>query len=118
MTRLLGLPALLIVLAVGGYLYAKDAKSNGPTSGAVSQAIAGADTAVAATNFRGADAAMQAFFAQNGTYAGATLPPGSGVFLVRSDASSYCLQATGAGGAAEHENGPGGAALPGACQTS
>ncbi|HEX3055641.1 MAG TPA: hypothetical protein VHP82_05815 [Gaiellaceae bacterium] len=118
MTRLLGLPALLIVLAVGGYLYAKDAKSNGPTSGAVSQAIAGADTAVAATNFRGADAALQAFFAQNGTYAGATLPPGSGVFLVRSDAGSYCLQATGAGGAAEHENGPGGAALPGACQTS
>jgi len=118
MTRLLGLPALLIVLAVGGYLYAKDAKSNGPTSGAVSQAIAGADTAVAATNFRGADAALQAFFAQNGTYAGATLPPGSGVFLVRSDAGSYCLQATGAGGAAEHENGPGGAALPGACETS
>jgi hypothetical protein len=118
MTRLLGLPALLIVLAVGGYLYAKDAKSNGPASGTVSRAIAGAGTAVAATNFQGADAAMQAFFAQNGTYAGATLPPGSGVFLVRSDAGSYCLQATAAGGSAEHENGPGGAALPGACQTS
>ena len=115
MTRLLGLPALLIVLAVGGYLYAKDAKSNGPTSGTVTAAIAGASTAVAATNFQGADAAMQAFYAQNGTYAGATLPPGTGTFLVRSDAGSYCLQATAAGGAAEHENGPGGQVLPGAC---
>ena len=37
MTRLLGLPALLIVLAVGGYLYTKDAKSNGPTSGTVTR---------------------------------------------------------------------------------
>lgn len=115
MTRVLGLPALLIVLAVGGYLYAKDAKSNGPTSPTLTQAIGQANTAVAATNFQGADAAMQAFFAQNGTYAGATLPPGSGVFLVRSDASSYCLQATAADGTAQHENGPGGRALPGAC---
>ena len=115
MTRLLGVPALLIVLAVGGYLYAKDAKSNGPTSGTVTAAIAGANTAVAATNFQGADAAMQAFYAQNSTYVGVTLPPGTGTFLVRSDAGSYCLQATAAGGAAEHENGPGGQVLPGAC---
>ncbi len=115
MTRLLGLPALLIVLVVGGYLYTKDAKSNGPTSGTVTAAIAGADTAVAATNFRGADAAMQVFYAQNSTYAGATLPPGTGVFLVRSDASSYCLQAAAAGGAAVHESGPGGQVLPGPC---
>ena len=115
MTRALGLPALLVVLAIGGYLYAKDSKSNGPASGTVTQAIAAANTAVSATNFQGADAAMQAFYAQNGTYAGATLPPGSGVVLVRSDAGSYCLQATAAGGAAEHENGPGGSAQPGVC---
>ena|SRR5581483_1512386 len=115
MTRLLGLPALLIVLAVGGYLYANDAKSNGPTSGTVTAAIAGANTAVAATNFQGAGAAMQAFYAQNGTYTGAALPPGSGVVLVRADASSYCLQAAAADGTASHENGPGGAPLPGAC---
>lgn len=115
MTRLLGLPALLVVLAVGGYLYTKDANSNGPTSGTVTQAIAQASTAVAATNFQGADAALQAFFAQSGTYAGATLPPGTGVVLVRADAASYCLQATAADGTAQHENGPGGRALPGAC---
>jgi hypothetical protein len=115
MTRALGLPALLVVLAVGGYLYAKDAKSNGPTSGTVTQAIASANTAVAATNFQGADTAMQVFYAQNGNYAGAALPPGSGVVLVRSDATSYCLQATAPDGSAQHENGPGGSAQPGAC---
>jgi hypothetical protein len=115
MTRLLGLPALLIVLAVGGYLYAKDAKSNGPGSPTLTQATAQANVAVAATNFQGADTAMQAFFAQSGSYAGATLPPGSGVVLVRSDATTYCLQATAADGTASHEDGPGGTALPGAC---
>jgi len=111
MTRAtLGLPALLIALAIGGYLYAKDMKSNGPTSPAVTQMIAQANTAVAATNFEQADAAMQGFYAQNGTYANAVLPPGTGVVLVRSDATSYCLQA-----GAEYENGPGGQPQPGSC---
>ena len=110
MTRLVGLPMLLIALAVGGYLYATNAKSNGPTSPPVQQAITQAQVNVAATNFHGADTAMQGFFAQNGTYAGAVLPPGSGVVLVRSDASSYCLQA-----GTEHETGPGGQAQPGPC---
>lgn len=112
MTRLLGLPSLLIVLVVGGYLVSKQMQSSGPTSPPVQQVLTQASVNVAATNFQGADAAMQAFFAQNGTYAGATLPPGTGVLLVRSDASSYCLQ-TPAGD--EHENGPGGQAQPGAC---
>ena len=110
MTRLVGLPMLLIALAVGGYLYATNAKSNGPTSPPVQQAITQAQVNVAATNFQGADTAMQGFFAQNGTYAGAVLPPGTGVVLVRSDASSYCLQA-----GTEHEAGPGGQAQPGPC---
>jgi hypothetical protein len=115
MARVIGLPALLVVLAIGGYLYAKDAKSNGPASPTVTQAIGAAKTAVAATNFQGADTALQAFFAQNGSYAGSTMPPGSGVVLVRSDATTYCLQATAADGTAEHENGPGGQPQPGAC---
>ena len=115
MLRVLGLPSLLVVLVIGGYLYAKDAKTNGPTSPTVTQAIAQANTAVAATNFQGADTAMQAFFAQSSTYAGATLPPGSGVVLVRADATSYCLQVTAADGTPQHENGPGGQPQPGAC---
>jgi hypothetical protein len=109
-TRLLGIPGLLVVLAIGGYLYAKGMRSSGPTSPPVQQAITQAQVGVAATNFQGADAAMQGFYAQNGTYAGATLPPGTGVVLVRADATSYCLQA-----GSEHENGPGGQAQPGAC---
>lgn len=110
MTRLLGLPALLVVVAVGGYLYAQNAKSN--TSPPVQQAITQAQVNVAATNFQGASTAMQAFFAQSGTYAGAALPPGSGVILARADATSFCLQ-TPAGD--QHENGPGGAPASGAC---
>jgi hypothetical protein len=55
---------------------------------------------------------VQAFFAQSGTYAGAALPPGSGVILARADATSFCLQ-TPAGD--QHENGPGGAPASGAC---
>jgi hypothetical protein len=112
MTRLVGLPMLLVALAVGGYLYATNAKSNGPSAPPVQQAITQAQVDVAATNFQGADAAMQGFYAQNGTYAGAVLPLGTGVVLVRADAASYCLQ-TAAGD--EHESGPGGQAQPGPC---
>ena len=113
MTRaIFGLPALLIALAIGGYLMTKQMKSSGPTSPPVQQAITQANAEVAATNFQQADAAMQGFFAQNGTYAGAVLPLGTGVVLVRSDAASYCLQ-TAAG--TEHETGPGGSAQPGPC---
>jgi hypothetical protein len=109
-TRLLGLPALLVALAVGGFLYATQAKSDGPTSSVVQQATVQAQASVSTTNFQGADTSMQAFYAQSGTYAGATLPPGSGVVLVRADATSYCLQA-----GDEHENGPGGQVQPGGC---
>jgi hypothetical protein len=109
---MLGLPALLVVVLIGGYLTVKNMNSNGPTSPPVQQAITQAQVNVAATNFQGADAAMQAFFAQSGSYAGAALPPGTGVVLVRADASSYCLQTPAAD---LHETGPGGQAQPGPC---
>jgi hypothetical protein len=110
MVRTLTIPVVLVVALVGIYLYSQDAKSNGPTSVSGRQAITQAQSAVAETNFAQADAAMQAFYAQSGTYAGATLPPGTGVVLVRADPTSYCLQA-----GAEHEEGPGGQPQPGAC---
>lgn len=110
MGRTLTIPAVLVVAFVGLYLYSQDAKSNGPASVSGQQAVTRAQSAVAATNFAQADAAMQAFYAQSGTYAGATLPPGSGVVLVRAATASYCLQA-----GAEHEDGPGGQAQPGPC---
>jgi hypothetical protein len=71
--RVLGIPAVLVVALIGIYLYAQDAKSNGPTSAAGQQAISQAQSSVAATNFARADAAMQAYYTQTGTYAGATL---------------------------------------------
>jgi hypothetical protein len=108
--RILGLPALLVVVLIGGYLYTQDMRSNGPTSATGAQAVTLAQSAVAATNFGQAAAAMQAFFVQSGTYADATLPPGTGVVLVRADATSYCLQA-----GDEHEDGPGGQPQPGSC---
>jgi hypothetical protein len=112
--RTLGLPVLLISLIIGAYLFATQSKNEGPTSPAITQAEAQANQAVAGTNFQGADASMQAWFAENQTYAGATLAPGAAVVLVRADTTSYCLQSN-AGTAVEHENGPGGTAQPGPC---
>jgi len=114
MTRLFGLVALLSAFAVGAYLFAVQSQKEGPTSSAVTQAEAQAASAAAGTNFQGAAQAMQAWYAANGTYAGAMLPPGAGVVLVRADAGGYCLQ-TPQGSVVEHELGPGGSPQPGAC---
>jgi hypothetical protein len=115
MTRVIGLPALLVALVIGGYLYTKNAQTNGPTSPQMSQAIDQAQSAAAGTDFRQAEVSLQTWYAESGTYAGAALPPGSGVTLVRADATSYCVQATATDGTAEHESGPGGRAMPGPC---
>ena len=114
MSRLLGLPLVLVSLAVGGYLFVAQSRTEGPTAPAVAQAVTQAESVVAGTNFQGADMSLQAWYAENATYAGATLPPGSGVILVRADATGYCLQ-TVVGGAVEHELGPGGQPQPGSC---
>jgi hypothetical protein len=108
--RVLGIPAFLVVALIGVYLSMQNAQSNGPTSAPGQQAITQAQSEAAATEFGQAAAAMQGFYLQSGTYAGATLPAGTGVVLVRADATSYCLQAGG-----EHEVGPGGQPQPGAC---
>ena len=110
MLRILGIPALLVAVVIGLYLAAKGMQSNGPTSAAGQQAISQAQSVGAGADFSQADTALQAFFDENQTYAGATLPPGSGVVLVRADATSYCLQA-----GSEHEDGPGGSPQPGPC---
>jgi hypothetical protein len=114
MTRLFGLVAVLAAFAVGVYLYAAQTRDAGPTSPSVTSAEARAETTAAAANFAGVTASLQAWFAENGTYAGAALPPGSGVVLARADTSGYCLQTT-AGTAVEHEAGPGGQPQPGPC---
>jgi hypothetical protein len=115
MSRSLGVPLLLVTLLIGGYLFMQQAKTTGPAAPAVTQAEAQAQNYAAATDFQGAIPAMQASYAANGTYAGAVLPPGSGVVLVRADAVSYCLQTTGDASTMMHETGPNGAAQSGPC---
>jgi methylthioribose-1-phosphate isomerase len=112
MSRVLGIPAVLVVAVVGIYLYTQDAKSNVTPAATEQQAITQAQAGVAATNLSQAAAAMQATYTQSGTYAGATLPVGTGVVLVTADAYSYCLQTSGGD---EHEMGPGGQPQPGPC---
>ncbi len=110
MLRVLGIPAVLIVLFVGAYLSMKDMSSNGPTSASGQQEISQAQSATAGLDFSQAVPALQAYFDQNHTYAGATLPVGSDVTLVSADATTYCLQSGN-----EHEVGPGGQPQPGPC---
>ena len=110
MLRVLGVPALLIAVFIGIYLSAKDMQSNGPQSAAGQQAVTQAQSMTAGLDFSQVVPGLQAYFDQNHTYVGATVPPGSNVTLVTADATSYCLQS-----GSEHEVGPGGQPQPGSC---
>ena len=110
MLRVIGIPAILVTLFLGAYLSMKDLQTNGPTSPAGRQAIAQGHSATAGVDFSQDVPVLQAYFDQNQTYVGATLPPGSQVTLVTADATSYCLQS-----GDEHEVGPGGTPQPGPC---
>jgi hypothetical protein len=109
MLRVLGIPALLIVVFVGFYLASQDAKSTTP-SASDQQATAQAQSVGAEADFGQVLPGLQAYFDQNQTYVGATLPPGSGVVLASANATAYCLQEGN-----EHEIGPGGTPQPGPC---
>lgn len=93
---------------------AMNMQRSGPTSATAQQAEQEANAAVASMNFTAAATQLEAFHAENATYAGAAMPPAFGVTLVRADLASYCLQA-GAGTSAQHFTGPGGAAAAGPC---
>jgi hypothetical protein len=108
----MGMVLLVLTLAIGGYLFAQQAKTTGPTSQAAQQAEAQATAAASATSFDAALPTLQAWFADHGTYAGAVLPPSYGVTLVRGDAASFCLQSA---DGQLHETGPNGAPAAGPC---
>ena len=114
MGRALAFPLLLISLAVGGFLFVRQAQSHGPASTVATQAEAQAAAAGAATDFAAAQPVLQAWFADHGTYAGVSLPPVYGIVVARADAASFCLQA-GTGAGAAHEPGPGGQLQSGPC---
>jgi len=115
MTRTIGLTMLLASLLIGGYVFLRQSQGSGAGAPGANQAETQAQAAVAATNFQGMVSVLQGWYASNGTYAGATLPAGSGVALVRSDATSYCLETIGSATATMHETGPNGSPQPGAC---
>jgi len=101
-------PLLLIALAVGGFLFVRQAQSEGPTLTTQPVLVA------AATDFAAAQPVLEAWFATHGTYAGVRLQPAYAVAVARADASSFCLQ-TGTRSGAMHEIGPGGAPQSGPC---
>jgi hypothetical protein len=114
MSRSFGLVAVICSLAIVAALMALNARENGPTSQTAQRAETEGQAAVSSLNFTQAATELEAYRAEHGTYAGATLPPAFGVVLVRGDVSSYCLQA-GVGGATQHFSGPGGPAATGPC---
>jgi hypothetical protein len=114
MSRGFGLVAVICSLAIVAALMALNARENGPTSQTVQRPETQGQAAVSSLNFTQAATELEAYRAENGTYAGATLPPAFGVVFVRGDVSTYCLQA-GVGGATQHFSGPGGPAAAGSC---
>jgi hypothetical protein len=104
------LPLTLIVLAVGGFLFVRQSQTSGPTSSVVTQAETQAASDAAAANFAAALPVVQAWYSDNGTYDGLTLPPIYGITVARTDATSFCLESGN-----EHETGPGGEPQPGPC---
>ena len=101
-------------MAIVAVLMAMNASQNGPTSKSAKRAKAEATAAVSSLNFTAAATELELYRSENETYAGAVLPPSFGVTVVRSDGTSYCLQA-GVGGSTQHFNGPGGAPAAGPC---
>lgn len=114
MGRAFGAISIVVSLAVLAILWALTMQHSGPTSGMAKQAERDASAAVSALNFTAAATQLEAYHAENATYAGATVPPSFGVTLARADAASYCLQ-TGVDGSAKHYAGPGGATAAGPC---
>jgi hypothetical protein len=114
MSRGFGLVAVICSLAIVAALMALNARQNGPTSDTARQAETQGKAAVGSLNFAQAALQLEAFHSENGTYAGAALPPAFGVALVRADAATYCLQA-GIGGSTQHFTGPGGTPAAGPC---
>lgn len=114
MGRAFGLISIVVSLALVAILWALTMQHSGPTSSTAKRAEADATAAVSSLNFTAAATQLEAYHAENATYAGAVLPASFGVTVVRTDAASYCLQA-GVGGAVQHFAGPGGTAAAGPC---
>jgi hypothetical protein len=110
--RSLSLVSLLVTLAVIAFLWTRSAQDTGLIS---SDAPSDAAKVTAAFSLQQAAPALEAWRSTTGTYAGVTLPASNGVTVVRTDATSYCLQA-GVGPNVQHLAGPAGnAPVDGPC---
>jgi putative hemolysin len=114
MGRTVGFVGLLVAIAIGAYLFAFQTRQTVAPSAQPAKAEQQAVAELGSANFQQAVTQLEAYRAENGSYAGVALPPSFGVVVVRADASSYCLQA-GSGAALQHEVGPNGSPQPGAC---
>jgi hypothetical protein len=113
MMRTFSLVSLLVSLPIVAFLWTRSAQDEGLTTS--SGAPGDAAKVAAAFSLQQAVPALQAWFAETGTYAGVILPPSNGVTVVRADATSFCLQA-GTGANLEHLQGPtGNAPVDGPC---
>jgi hypothetical protein len=113
MARALGFVSLLATLVLVGYLWMASARHEGPAFRA-EQVENQATQVTAAFNLQQAAPVLEAWFAEHGTYAGATLPPSANVLVARADAASFCLQ-SGSGVNVQHLSGPGMAPDAGPC---
>lgn len=113
MVRAVTLISLLGAMLVGVYLFGAGSRVAGPASPVATHAEQAGSAAAATANFQQASAALEQTRAVSGSYSGTDLS-GFGVTLVRADSSSYCIQ-NGAGVAAMHVSGPGGAPAAGSC---
>src|SRR3954453_3040969 len=114
MGRAFGLLSMVVSLALGAVLWGMSMQSNGPAASSTTRGEREATAAVSSINFTAAAPELEAFRAEHGTYAGATLSPAFGVALVRADAASYCLQ-SGSATSVHPSAGPTGAAPAGPC---
>ena len=114
MGRAFGLVSMVCSLALVAILWASSMQHSGPTSERAKHAREDATVAVGSINFTAAAPELEAYRAENGTYAGASLPPAFGVMLIRADATSYCLQSA-IGTSVQHFAGPSGATAAGPC---
>ena len=90
MGRAFGLISMVVSLALVAIFWATSMQSNGPTSSSTKKAERDATAAVSSLNFSAASTELEAFHAENGTYAGAAIaaelrrharPGGCGVVL-------------------------------------
>ena len=107
MARGIGLLSLVVSLAAAGMLMSSQLGGTSGTTAAANPAIARANAAAASAAALQAEQQLNAYRAESGTFAGATLSGISGVSIVHADAAGFCLRIA-SGNGVLYDAGPGG----------